>query len=56
VNKCDKWLTPLLDQYKELGVKNITYKVYPDVRHETLNDMSREEVIVDIISFFEENI
>ncbi|HUU78839.1 MAG TPA: lysophospholipase [candidate division Zixibacteria bacterium] len=56
VNKCGKWLTPLLDRYKKLGLKNVTYKIYPNVRHETLNDTSREEVIADILSFFDKHI
>lgn len=56
VNKSGKWLIPMLERYEKLGLKNVTYKVYPDVRHETLNDTSREEVIADILSFFEENI
>ena len=56
VNYCGKLLTPLLDRYKKLGLINVTYKIYPDVRHETLNDTSREEVIADTISFFDKHI
>ncbi|NHJ88088.1 MAG: lysophospholipase [Asgard group archaeon] len=56
VNKSGKWLLPLVKRYKKLGLKDVTYKIYPNVRHETLNDTSREEVISDIVSFLDYHI
>ncbi|EOR26103.1 MULTISPECIES: alpha/beta hydrolase [Clostridium] len=39
----------LYEQYKELGVKDISYKLYKDGRHEMLNEVNKNEVIEDII-------
>lgn len=34
------------------GVKTAQIKIYPDVRHEILNDVSKAEVYADILAFF----
>ena len=39
---------------KNVGYTNVTSKLYPNVRHEILNDKSKEEVIEDIIKFMED--
>ncbi|HUT82900.1 MAG TPA: alpha/beta hydrolase [Candidatus Bathyarchaeia archaeon] len=56
VNKSGKWLLPLVKRYNKLGLKEVIYKIYPNVRHETLNDTSRDEVISDIISFLDKHV
>ena len=38
----------LLTLYKKLGFTNIAYKLYPDCRHELLNELDNEEVYSDI--------
>lgn len=38
----------LLSTYKKLGFTNIAYKLYPDCRHELLNELNNEEVYLDI--------
>jgi alpha-beta hydrolase superfamily lysophospholipase len=38
----------LLSTYKKLGFTNITYKLYPDCRHELLNELNNEEIYSDI--------
>ncbi|NHJ87650.1 MAG: alpha/beta hydrolase [Asgard group archaeon] len=45
----------LADRYKKLGIQNLEFKIYQNVRHEVLNDTTREEVINDIISFLNKN-
>ena len=39
---------------KTIGYENVTSKLYPNVRHEILNDTCKEEVIQDIIQFMNE--
>ena len=34
----------LIDVYRAAGLARVTYKVYPDARHETLNETNRDEV------------
>jgi len=38
----------LFESYKQLNIKDITYKVYKDDRHEILNELDRETVYNDI--------
>lgn len=38
----------LLSTYKKIGFSNIAYKLYPDCRHELLNELNRDEVYSDI--------
>jgi alpha-beta hydrolase superfamily lysophospholipase len=38
----------LISKYKKLGFTNIAYKLYPDCRHELLNELNKEEVYSDI--------
>lgn len=49
VNK-EKWLKSQ-EFLKKLGYKNITNKLYNDLRHEILNESNREVIYNDILSF-----
>ena len=44
-----KLVQKLYDQYKNLGVKNLTIKLYPDARHEILNELNNKEVYKDML-------
>lgn len=50
-NKCKtiKWL---IEEYKKLGIKDIEYKFYKNGRHEMLNEINRDEVMNDILLWF----
>ena len=37
----------------ENGAKNVTKKIYPEMRHEILNEFGRETVYADILSFIQ---
>ncbi len=41
------------DMYKALGIKNISVKLYKEDRHEILNELDREQVYEDILSWIE---
>ena len=43
--------TNLANEYREAGLKNVTAKIYPDGRHEMLNETNRNEVIADLVSW-----
>lgn len=45
-----KLVQKLYDQYKNLGVKDLTIKLYPDARHEILNEVNNAEVYFDILT------
>jgi alpha-beta hydrolase superfamily lysophospholipase len=39
------FLTPLVERYREAGVKDVTHDFYPGGRHEMLNETNRSEVV-----------
>ena len=44
-------LKPLVDRYREAGLTDLTVKVYPDGRHEMLNETNRAEVVADLAAW-----
>lgn len=45
-----KLVNKLYNQYKTLGVKDLSVKLYPDARHEILNEVNRAEVYADFLA------
>jgi alpha-beta hydrolase superfamily lysophospholipase len=43
--------TKLVNAYRANGMKDLEFVVYPDARHEPLNETNREEVIEDLLSW-----
>ena len=43
--------TDLVNAYRELGVKDCEFVLYPGARHEILNETNREEVIDNLLSW-----
>lgn len=49
-----KWLAA--QQFlRDVGYKNVTGKLYPKMRHEILNELGKEEVYADALSFIEKS-
>lgn len=46
-----KGFLQLISNWKAAGVKDISYKLYPGVRHEILNEINRDEVFKDLIKW-----
>ncbi|CUH93678.1 hypothetical protein SD1D_2150 [Herbinix luporum] len=46
----------LITVYKSLGFTNIDYKLYPDCRHELLNELNKHEVYEDIYNWISKKI
>jgi alpha-beta hydrolase superfamily lysophospholipase len=44
-------INQLLAAYRAAGLRAVTYKVYPNARHETLNEINRDEVTNDLITW-----
>lgn len=49
VGKAGKGVEILHDTYKNLGVRDVTMKLYKDGRHEMLNEKNRDQVMNDIL-------
>ena len=43
----------LVDVYRKAGLQDVTVKVYPDARHETLNETNRDEVTADLLAWLD---
>ncbi len=43
----------LLNAYRAAALQHVTYKVYPDGRHEMLNETIRDEVTQDLIAWLD---
>jgi lysophospholipase len=46
-----KEIEVLVQKMKELGYKDIAYKIYPEARHEVLNEINKTEVYNDVLEF-----
>jgi alpha-beta hydrolase superfamily lysophospholipase len=49
-------LQNLIDVYRTAGLQRVTYKVYPEARHETLNETNRDEVTADLLAWLKANV
>ncbi|MDR2103208.1 MAG: lysophospholipase [Treponema sp.] len=43
--------TALVNVYRSLGIRDLEFVLYPDARHETLNETNREEVTENLLSW-----
>jgi len=43
--------TALVNAYRSLGIKDLEFVLYPDARHETLNETNRDEVMNNLLSW-----
>ena len=41
------------DQFKRLGVRDVTLTLWPDARHEILHETNRDEVEVEILEWLD---
>lgn len=53
VGKDGKGVLSLRDRYINLGVKDVSCKLYKDGRHEMLNEINKDEVIKDILGWLD---
>lgn len=44
-------VTRLYEEYKNLGLTDLNIKLYPDARHEILNEINKDEVYADFLAF-----
>jgi alpha-beta hydrolase superfamily lysophospholipase len=51
-----KGFLQLIQNWKNAGAKNITYRLYENGRHEMLNETNRTEVVSDLIEWIKSNL
>jgi len=50
-----KDISRLIEKLKKLGFSNVSSKIYPECRHELLNEINNNEVYADILQWLEKN-
>ena len=53
VGASGKGVRQAADQFKRLGVRDVTVTLWPDARHEILNETNRDEVEVEILEWLD---
>jgi alpha-beta hydrolase superfamily lysophospholipase len=53
VGQNGKGIINLINIYKSLKIENVTYKLYPEGRHEMLHEINKDEVISDTIDWLD---
>ncbi len=53
VSRGGKGVTELHERLVSAGLKNATIRLYPEARHETLNETNRDEVVQDVLAALE---
>lgn len=43
-------------RYRDAGIEDVTVRLYPEARHELLNETNRDEVTADILSFLDRTV
>jgi alpha-beta hydrolase superfamily lysophospholipase len=54
VGSYGKSVKKIYKQYKAAGIKDVTLKLYPNDRHEILNELDRHKVYADILRWIDE--
>lgn len=53
VGKNGKGVVQLMNKYRQLGIGDVSMKLYKEGRHEMLNEINRQEVMEDVINWLE---
>ena len=48
-----KGVMKAVDMFKNIGMKNVSLKLYPTDRHEILNETDRDQVYQDLLSWLD---
>ena len=48
-----KAVKTVYEDFKELGMKDVSLKLYPNYRHEILNEVKKEQVYEDILGWLQ---
>lgn len=46
----------LAELYKKRGVSDVEYRLYPEGRHEMLNEVNRDQVTADVLNWLESHL
>lgn len=55
VGNCGKGVAEVAELFERTGMRNVECKLYPEARHEVLNERNKEEVFGDVLAWMEKN-
>ena len=56
VGNAGKGPREVAEAYRSAGVLDVTTTIYPDARHELLNETNRDEVTADVLAWLDEHV
>lgn len=56
VGNYGKTVNEICCEYKKTGIKDVSMKLYPDDRHEVINELDKEQVYEDILKWLEKHL
>ena len=56
VGSCGKGVERAAGRFRKAGMRDVTVKLYPDLRHEILNEIGKEQVWTDVLTWIEQKI
>lgn len=56
VGNYGKAVNEICCEYKKAGIKDVSMKLYPDDRHEVINELDKEQVYEDILKWLEKHL
>lgn len=56
VNVATKNFMVLLNRYIKMGIRDVSYKIYEGARHETLNELQKEDVKKDLVDWLDRHL
>lgn len=56
VGEAGRGVTEVADVLKQVGVSNVTLRLYPGARHEIFNETNRDEVTADLLAWLDESL
>ena len=51
-----KGVRTVFDRFKGIGMQDVTIKIYPEMRHEVLNELNKQEVWNDVLDWIEKKL
>jgi len=51
-----KGVRTVFDRFKGIGMQDVTIRIYPEMRHEVLNEINKQEVWNDVLAWIEKKI
>ncbi|MFW9828287.1 MAG: alpha/beta fold hydrolase [Candidatus Thorarchaeota archaeon] len=51
-----KGVKNIIDRFKKIGIKDVSYKFYDNARHELFNEINRDEVFKDVINWLDSHL